>query len=85
MAADISPHPRELFSGQSYKLDVEGWAIELPIVAIKPDFGISLMMLIDMGAALLPMQGQGWPCISRRSGPISWWGRPRLAFRWPSR
>ncbi len=57
MAADLSPQAPELFTGQSYRLDVEGWAIELPIVAIKPDFGISLMMLIDLGVGFVAHAG----------------------------
>lgn len=34
---------------QSYAVDVAGHTIDLPIVAIKPDFAISLMMIIDLG------------------------------------
>ena len=36
-------------TGASYSLDVAGHPVELPIVAIKPDFAISLMMVIDLG------------------------------------
>ena len=36
-------------TGSSYSLDVAGYPVELPIVAIKPDFAISLMMVIDLG------------------------------------
>lgn len=36
-------------TGSSYSLDVVGFPVELPIVAIKPDFAISLMMVIDLG------------------------------------
>ena len=36
-------------TGQHWTVDVAGLAIELPIVAIKPDFAISLMMVIDLG------------------------------------
>ncbi|MCX5496677.1 phosphoribosyltransferase family protein [Kaistia dalseonensis] len=34
---------------QTWPLDVAGFAVELPIVPIKPDFAISLMMVIDLG------------------------------------
>lgn len=33
----------------TWTVDVAGLAVELPIVPIKPDFAISLMMVIDMG------------------------------------
>lgn len=56
MPADLSPKP-ELLTGQSHHLDVEGWAVELPIIAIKPDFGIALMMLIDMGVGFVAHAG----------------------------
>ncbi len=36
-------------TGQNWTVDVAGLAVDLPIVAIKPDFAISLMMVIDMG------------------------------------
>ncbi|KAJ9133676.1 hypothetical protein NKR23_g10563 [Pleurostoma richardsiae] len=36
---------------QTWTVDVAGREINLPIVAIKPDFGISLMMIIDLGVA----------------------------------
>lgn len=44
----MTPAPSPL-TGESYALDVAGYPIELPIVAIKPDFAISLMMVIDLG------------------------------------
>jgi adenine/guanine phosphoribosyltransferase-like PRPP-binding protein len=37
------------FTGQSWTVDVAGLDVSLPIVAIKPDFAISLMMVIDLG------------------------------------
>lgn len=43
------PLAGDIFTGQSFDLDVAGWPVSLPIVAIKPDFAISLMMVIDMG------------------------------------
>ncbi|WP_349962284.1 phosphoribosyltransferase family protein [Rhizobium sp. ZPR3] len=36
-------------TGQNWTVDVAGYAVDLPIVAIKPDFAISLMMVIDLG------------------------------------
>ncbi|MFK0166083.1 phosphoribosyltransferase family protein [Rhizobium sp. NPDC090279] len=36
-------------TGQNWRVDVSGYAVDLPIVAIKPDFAISLMMVIDLG------------------------------------
>ncbi|SMF50827.1 adenine phosphoribosyltransferase [Xaviernesmea oryzae] len=44
MTSETSP-----LTGSSYSLDVAGFPVELPIVAIKPDFAISLMMVIDLG------------------------------------
>jgi adenine phosphoribosyltransferase len=43
--------PPEIHTGQTHSLDVAGFPITLPIIAIKPDFGISLMMIIDLGLA----------------------------------
>lgn len=37
------------FTGCTWSVDVAGFDIDLPIVAIKPDFAISLMMIIDLG------------------------------------
>lgn len=34
---------------QVWSVDVAGFPVELPIVAIRPDFAISLMMVIDLG------------------------------------
>lgn len=34
---------------QHWTVDVAGYPLDLPIVAIKPDFAISLMMVIDLG------------------------------------
>ncbi|MGK6312834.1 phosphoribosyltransferase family protein [Neorhizobium sp. DT-125] len=44
MTSETSP-----LTGDRYHLDVAGFPVELPIVAIKPDFAISLMMVIDLG------------------------------------
>ncbi len=43
---------------QSWTVDVAGRPVELPIVAIKPDFAISLMMVIDLGVDFLSHAGQ---------------------------
>ena len=40
---------RSVFTGQDFPVDVAGLAVRLPIMRIKPDFAISLMMVIDMG------------------------------------
>ena len=34
---------------ETWQVDVAGHPLDLPIVAIKPDFAISLMMIIDLG------------------------------------
>ncbi|RWP52168.1 phosphoribosyltransferase family protein [Mesorhizobium sp.] len=36
-------------TGQNWPVDVAGLQVDLPIVAIGPDFAISLMMVIDLG------------------------------------
>lgn len=36
-------------TGQTWTVDVAGLPVDLPIMAIKPDFAISLMMVIDLG------------------------------------
>jgi adenine/guanine phosphoribosyltransferase-like PRPP-binding protein len=36
-------------TGEYWTVDVAGLPVRLPIVAIKPDFAISLMMVIDLG------------------------------------
>lgn len=42
----------------SYTVDVAGRPVQLPIVAIKPDFAISLMMVIDLGVDFLDHAGR---------------------------
>lgn len=42
----VTPSP---VTDQRWTVDVAGFAVDLPIVAIKPDFAISLMMVIDLG------------------------------------
>lgn len=41
----------ETTDGQMWTVDVAGRAVDLPIVAIKPDFAIALLMVIDQGVA----------------------------------
>ncbi|MEO9335861.1 phosphoribosyltransferase family protein [Mesorhizobium sp. SB112] len=36
-------------TNQTWPVDVAGLTVDLPIVAIKPDFAISLMIVIDLG------------------------------------
>jgi adenine/guanine phosphoribosyltransferase-like PRPP-binding protein len=42
-------HNAPPFTGSTWPVDVAGFDLDLPIVAIKPDFAISLMMIIDLG------------------------------------
>ena len=49
--------PTSPVTGHHWTVDVAGRAIELPLVAIKPDFAISLMMVIDMGVDFLSHVG----------------------------
>ncbi|MFC7054115.1 phosphoribosyltransferase family protein [Hansschlegelia quercus] len=44
-----APEQVSKLTGQTWPVDVAGWRLDLPIVAIKPDFAISLMMVIDLG------------------------------------
>lgn len=44
----MTPHDPP-FTGSAWHVDVAGFGLDLPIVAIKPDFAISLMMVIDLG------------------------------------
>ena len=46
-------------TSQSWPLDVVGRRITLPIVALKPDFAISLMMIIDLGVDFGSHVGRG--------------------------
>src|SRR5690606_21170430 len=45
-------------TGETWRVDVAGFEVDLPIVAIKPDFAISLMMVIDMGVAFVEHAGR---------------------------
>ncbi|WP_375466280.1 phosphoribosyltransferase family protein [uncultured Methylobacterium sp.] len=42
----LTGHP---FTDQTWPVDVAGHGVDVPIVAIKPDFAIALMMIIDLG------------------------------------
>lgn len=50
-----------------WTVDVAGKDIDLPIVAIKPDFAISLMMVIDMGVKFGEFIGQK---LAEKLGPL---------------
>ena len=41
----LMPHVTD----QTWHVDVAGFPVDLPLVAIRPDFAISLMMVIDLG------------------------------------
>lgn len=43
---------------QRWTVDVAGYPLDLPIVPIKPDFAISLMMVIDLGVSFGEHVGQ---------------------------
>lgn len=45
----MKPDKSEPAARQLWTVDVAGRRVELPIVPIKPDFAISLMMVIDLG------------------------------------
>ena len=45
-------------TGHHWTVDVAGYPIDLPLVAIKPDFAISLMMVIDLGVDFLTHVGR---------------------------
>jgi adenine phosphoribosyltransferase len=52
---------------QSWTVDVEGFALDLPIVPITPEFAISLMMVIDLGVKFGEHVGQ---CLARKIAPL---------------
>jgi adenine/guanine phosphoribosyltransferase-like PRPP-binding protein len=55
------------FTGQSWTVDVAGLDVSLPIVAIKPDFAISLMMVIDLGVRFGEHAGRK---LAEKLGPL---------------
>ena len=50
--------PASPVTDETWRVDVAGVSVDLPIVAIKPDFAISLMMIIDLGVAFGAHVGQ---------------------------
>lgn len=62
------PPPAEPpFTGHSWPVDVAGLTVDLPIVVIKPDFAISLMMVIDLGVRFGTHIGQK---LAERLAPL---------------
>jgi adenine phosphoribosyltransferase len=45
----VSEKQETPLTGETWTVNVAGRKVDLPIVAIKPDFAISLMMVIDLG------------------------------------
>lgn len=45
----MTPEKSQHANRQHWSVDVAGYPVALPIVPIKPDFAISLMMVIDLG------------------------------------
>ncbi|SON55684.1 adenine phosphoribosyltransferase [Hartmannibacter diazotrophicus] len=54
-------------TGLTHTVDVAGRAVDLPMVAIKPDLVIALMMIIDMGVDFLAHVGRE---IAARLAPL---------------
>jgi adenine/guanine phosphoribosyltransferase-like PRPP-binding protein len=52
---------------QHWTVDVAGYTLDLPIVPIKPDFAISLMMVIDLGVKFGEHVGQR---LAEKLGPL---------------
>ena len=52
-----------------WRVDVAGLPVDLPIVPIKPDFAISLLMVIDAGMPSAPISAAPWRIGWRRSKP----------------
>ncbi|WEX09654.1 phosphoribosyltransferase family protein [Chelativorans sp. AA-79] len=52
---------------QTWQVDVAGLTVELPIVAIKPDFAISLMMVVDLGVKFGEHVGRK---LAEKLGPL---------------
>ena len=66
-AVVTGPDPR-LEGRQVFTVDVAGLPVELPIVSIKDDFAISLMMVIDMGVRFGEHVGRA---LAARLAPLS--------------
>jgi len=54
-------------SPQTWKVDVQGYPLELPIVPINPEFAISLMMVIDLGVKFGEHIGR---CLAKQIEPM---------------
>lgn len=52
---------------QTWHVDVEGFALDLPIVPISSDFAISLMMVIDLGVKFGEHVGK---CLAAKLAPL---------------
>ncbi|QDL93773.1 adenine phosphoribosyltransferase [Paroceanicella profunda] len=52
---------------QTWSVDVAGFALDLPIVPITPDFAISLMMVIDLGVRFGEHAGRE---LARKIAPL---------------
>lgn len=52
------PNLKSPVTDHRWRVDVAGQSVELPLVAIKPDFAIALMMVIDMGVDFLSHVGR---------------------------
>lgn len=59
--------PPSNVSDQTWTVDVAGLPVDLPIVAIKPDFAISLMMVIDLGVEFISHVGAE---LARKLSPL---------------
>ncbi len=59
--------PPSNVSDQTWTVDVAGLSVDLPIVAIKPDFAISLMMVIDLGVEFISHVGAE---LARKLAPL---------------
>ena len=56
------------FTGHAWPVDVAGMPVDLPLVAIKPDFAIALMMVIDLGVRFGAHAGRA---LAERLAPLA--------------
>ena len=68
MSASVAGTDPRLAGRQAVTVDVAGLSVELPIVPIKDDFAISLMMVIDMGVRFGEHVGRA---LAERLKPLS--------------
>ena len=68
MSAPVIGHDPRLEGRQVFTVDVAGLPVALPIVPIKDDFAISLMMVIDMGVRFGEHVGRA---LAERLAPLS--------------